>query len=467
MARNRKPEPGPPSHAEAPPQSEGDVNLSSRRTAWQRKHLGEATQKLLAEDARHFLHQSLSTPCLNVLAKAEGSWIEDIEGRRFLDFHGNNVHHLGFGHPRVIEAVTRQMATLPFCTRRYTCEPAIALAGKLAALAPGDLSRVLFAPGGTSAMGIAMKLARAATGRYKTISLWDSFHGASLDAASIGGERLFRDRMGPLLPGTLHAPPPEPQGCPFHCGAQCSLQCAGMVEYLMEKEGEIGAVVVETVRSTSAIPPAGYLQRLRDACDRHGALLIFDEIPHGLGRTGRLFTFEHFGVQPDIVVLGKALGGGLFPLAAVIARESLNIAGDLALGHYTHEKNPAACAAALAVLETIEAPGFLERVRSLGAQAAETLRALAARHPLIADVRALGLLLCVVLRDPATGAPAHDAAERIMYRCLELGLSFKVSMGNVLTLTPPLTITDEEMRFALNALTVAIGEESRAESGDA
>ncbi len=445
--------------SDAPPQSEGDVNLSSRRNAWQHKHLSAATREMLAEDARYFLHQSLSTPCLNVLAKAEGSWIEDTEGRRFLDFHGNNVHHLGFGHPRVMEAVTRQMATMPFCTRRYTCEPAIALARKLSTLAPGDLSKVLLAPGGTSAMGIAMKLARAATGRYKTISLWDSFHGASLDAVSIGGERLFRDRMGPLLPGALHAPPPEPQGCPFQCGTECSLRCAEMVDYLMEKEGEIGAVIVETVRSTSAIPPAGYLRHLREACDRHGALLIFDEIPHGLGRTGRMFTFENFGVQPDIVVVGKALGGGLFPLAAVIARESLDVAEELALGHYTHEKNPVACAAALAVLETIGEPGFLERVRLVGEQTASELRALAVRFPLIADVRALGLLVCVVLQDSA-GAPAREAAERIMYRCLELGLSFKVSMGNVLTLTPPLTISDEEMRFALNAIATAVREEA-------
>ncbi|MCU0229719.1 MAG: aspartate aminotransferase family protein [Bryobacterales bacterium] len=351
------------------------------------------------------------------------------------------------------------MSTLPFCTRRYTCEAAIALARRLTELAPGNLNRVLLAPGGTSAMGIAMKLARAATGRYKTISLWDAFHGASLDAASIGGERLFRDRMGPLLPGALHAPPPEPQGCPFHCGSQCNLQCAEMVNYLMEKEGEVGAVIVETVRSTSAIPPAGYPRQLREACDRHGALLIFDEIPHGLGRTGRMFTFEHFGVQPDIVVVGKALGGGVFPLAAVIADERLNVAEELALGHYTHEKNPVACTAALAVLELIAAPGFLQRVRDLGAQTAETLRAMAARYPLVAEVRALGLLLCVVLRHPESGAPARDAAERVMYRCLELGLSFKVSMGNVLTLTPPLTISDEEMRFALNALDVALREE--------
>ena len=124
--------------------SEGDVNLSPRRRAWTAGHIGPETQALLADDAEHFLHQSLSTPCLNVLAKAEGAWIEDIEGRRYLDFHGNNVHQVGFAHPRVIAAIKRQLDELSFCTRRYTCEPAIELAKRLGELAPGDLNRVLF-----------------------------------------------------------------------------------------------------------------------------------------------------------------------------------------------------------------------------------------------------------------------------------------------------------------------------------
>src|SRR5439155_25042362 len=168
---------GPPTDS-LPAQSlriESDVNLSAPRQRWLENQFNPRTRELLAEDANSFLHQAMSTPCLNALRSARGSWIEDVEGRRYLDFHGNNVHQIGFGHPRVLEAIKQQLDTLPFCTRRYTNEPAIRLAQSLARLAPGDLNRVLFAPGGTAAIGIALKLARIATGRFKTISMWDSF----------------------------------------------------------------------------------------------------------------------------------------------------------------------------------------------------------------------------------------------------------------------------------------------------
>jgi len=212
---------------------EGDVNLSPYRQAWSESHLGTETQRLLEEDAHWFIHQAMSTPCLNVLRAANGAWIEDVEGRRYLDFHGNNVHQVGFGHPRVIAAIKAQLDTLPFCTRRYTNEPAIRLAEKLAGHAPDDLRRVLFAPGGASAIGMALKLARAATGRFKTISMWDSFHGASLDAISIGGECSFRENAGPLLPGCEHVPPPDPSHCPFRCGGTCNLACADYINYVL------------------------------------------------------------------------------------------------------------------------------------------------------------------------------------------------------------------------------------------
>ena len=181
-------------HAEVP-QSEGDVNLSSARDAWQREHLNDATRAMLEEDARYFLHQSLSTPCLNVLEQCEGSVLVDKQGRRYLDFHGNNVHHVGFGHPKVKAAIVEAMENLPFCTRRYTNRYAIALARKLAQLAPGNLNKCLFAPGGAEAISMAVKLARMATGRFKTISMWDSFHGATLDTISLGGEFLFRNGL--------------------------------------------------------------------------------------------------------------------------------------------------------------------------------------------------------------------------------------------------------------------------------
>ncbi|MEC9349301.1 MAG: aspartate aminotransferase family protein, partial [Planctomycetota bacterium] len=309
-----------------PDPSEGDINLSARRSEWVEKNLDEETRKLLAEDSRLFLHQSLSTPCLDVLAHCEGAHIENLQGRRLLDFHGNNVHQVGFSHPKVIEAVKAQLDELSFCTRRYTNLPAIELAATLCDLAPGDLGRVLFCPGGAGAMGMALKLARCATGRFKTISMWDSFHGASLDTISIGGEAFFREGMGPLLPGAEHVPPPDSYRCVWDCAGECNLKCADYIDYVLEKEGDVAAVIAETVRSTPFIPPPDYWQRVRAACDRHGALLILDEIPHCLGRTGRMFTCEHYGVVPDMVVIGKGLGGGIFPFAALIAREELNLA---------------------------------------------------------------------------------------------------------------------------------------------
>ncbi len=440
--------------------SEGDLNISSRRAAWQRDHLDEKTRHWLEQDGEVFLHQSLSTPCLNVLARCDGIYIEDLQGNRYMDFHGNNVHQVGFGNRRVIEAIQEQLKTLSFCTRRYTNVPAIKLAKKLAALAPGDLNKVLFAPGGTSAIGMALKLARAATGRFKTISMWESFHGASLDAISVGGEAIFRAGIGPLLPGTEHVPPPDPYRCVWGCGGECNLRCAEYVEYVMEKEGDVGAVIAETVRSTPVIPSPEYWQRIRAACDRHGALLILDEI-QGLGRTGKMFTCEHFNIVPDMVVLGKGLGGGIFPIAALIARKNLDVAPHLALGHYTHEKNPVACAAALAAIEYIEQEGLLENARKLGEHALRRMQAMKARHEIVGDVRGLGLLLGMELvKDRKTKEPAQDVAERVMYRALTKGLSFKVTMGNILTLTPALTITRKEIDKAIDILGDCIAEEA-------
>ena len=431
--------------------SEGDVNLSPRRKRWEAEHLGATTRALLAEDARHFLRQSLSTPCFNALKSARGIWLEDVEGRRIMDFHGNSVHQVGHGHPRVVAATKQALDVLPFSPRRFTNAYAVDLAAKLAALAPGDLNKVLFAPGGTEAIGMALKLARIATGRHKTISMWDSFHGASLDAISIGGEALFRRGAGPLLPGAEHVPPCDPRGCRFGCGGTCNARCADYVEYVLDKEQDVAAVIVETVRSTDVqVPPHAYYEKLRAACDRHGALLILDEIPVCLGRTGTMFAFERYGIVPDMVVLGKGLGGGVFPMAALVAREGLDVAADRALGHYTHEKSSVGCAAALATIEAIESEGLLERANRLGARAMEGLRAMQARLPAIVEVRGIGLLLAVELKEP-------DRAEDVMYRCLANGLSFKIGQGNVIVLAPPLVIEERDLDNALRILAEAIG----------
>ena len=442
--------------------SEGDVNLGERRALWQRANIDPATQALLAEDARWFLHQSMSTPCLNALRGAEGSWLIDVAGRRILDFHGNSLHQVGYGHPRVVAAIQQTLATLPFSPRRYTNEPAIELARRLCQAAPMPNAKLLFAPGGTSAIGMALKLARLVTGRHKTISMWDSFHGASLDAISLGGEAVFRRGIGPLMAGAEHVPPHDPGHCVFGCGGTCALRCADYIDYCLSKEGDVAAVVVETIRCTDVqMPPPDYFHRLRAACDRHGALLILDEIPIALGRTGYLYAVERYGIEPDMVVLGKGLGGGSLPLAALVARGEFDVGQDISLGHYTHEKNPITCAAGLATLEVIAEEGLLERSRRLGEQVVARLEAAQAMLPAIAQVRGAGLLIGVELR--AVGErDATDLAEAVLYCCLSAGLSFKVGQGNVLVLAPPLNIAESDLDWALNTLIDAIAAESDA-----
>ena len=441
--------------------SEGDINISPHREKWQKENIDADSRALLDEDDRYFLKQSLSTPCLNTMRTCEGIYIEDMQGRRYMDFHGNNVHQVGFANPDVLDAIKKQLDDLPFCTRRYTNRVAVDLARKLSEIAPGDLNRSLFCPGGAEAVGIALKLARVATGRHKTISMWDSFHGATLDTISIGGEAIFRQNMGPLLPGTEHAPPPDEYRCVFGCASRggCDLVCADYVEYILEKEGDIAAVISEPIRSTPYIPRPEYWQKIRQACDRHGALLIFDEIPHSLGRTGQLFTFENFGIIPDIVVIGKGLGGGVFPMAAVIAGEKLDVAAERAMGHYTHEKSPVGSAAALATINYIEKHNLVAHARDLGLHSLERLKRMQATHSLIGDVRGLGLFLGIELvKDHRTRERASEDAEKVMYAALSRGVSFKLTMGNIITLTPPLTITREEMDRALDIIEGCIAE---------
>ena len=442
--------------------TEGDVNVSPRRRRWT-ESLGPETREWLDRDAAVFLHQSLSTPCLDVLEGVHGGTLADMDGRALLDFHGNSLHQVGYGHPAVVSAVQEMLSHLPFSPRRFTNRPAVELAEALVAIAPGELSRVLFAPGGTTAVGMALKIARLATGRFKTISMWDSFHGASLDAISVGGEALFRRGIGPLLTGTEHVPPADAYRCLWddegNCD-RCGLKCARYVEYVLEREGDVAAVIAEPMRCTRINPPpAGYWNAIRRACDRHGALLIFDETAICLGRTGRWFACEHEDVVPDLLILGKGLGGGVFPLAAVLAREELNVGGHIALGHYTHEKNPVACAAGLATIRTIRDEGLVARSARLGEWSVNRLGEMMSSHQQIGDVRGRGLAFgAELVADRKTRAPDPDLADAVLYGCLRRGLSFKTSGGNFLTLTPPLTIAEDELARALDILEAALRE---------
>ncbi|AYO16380.1 aspartate aminotransferase family protein [Vibrio owensii] len=438
--------------------SEGDVNTTPARQAWNASMDDERTQALLKRDSEVFLHQAMSTPCLDTLEAAEGIYIQDATGKKYMDFHGNNVHQLGYAHPHVIKRVQEQIAKLPFSPRRFTNETAIECAEKLTQICGGELNRVLFAPGGTSAVGMALKLARHITGNYKVVSLWDSFHGASLDAISVGGEACFRQGMGPLMAGVERIPPAVSYRGAFPVADGSDVHYADYLEYVIEKEGGVGAFIAEAVRNTDVqVPSKAYWKRIREICDKHNVMLIIDDIPNGMGRSGEWFTYQAYDIEPDMLCIGKGLGGGLVPIAAMVTKDKYNTAEQISMGHYTHEKSPIGCAAALATMEAIEQDGLLDKAKADSQFMREKLLEMKAKHPVIGDVRGIGMLWGIELvTDHESKARAYDEAEAVLYQCLNNGVSFKVSQGNVIQLSPPLIITREQLTEALAIFEEAI-----------
>ncbi|WP_229622638.1 aspartate aminotransferase family protein [Vibrio parahaemolyticus] len=438
--------------------SEGDVNTTPARQAWNASMDDERTQVLLKRDSEVFLHQAMSTPCLDTLEAAEGIYIQDATGKKYMDFHGNNVHQLGYGHPHVIKRVQEQIAKLPFSPRRFTNETAIECAEKLTQICGGELNRVLFAPGGTSAVGMALKLARHITGNYKVVSLWDSFHGASLDAISVGGEACFRQGMGPLMAGVERIPPAVSYRGAFPVADGSDVHYADYLEYVIEKEGGVGAFIAEAVRNTDVqVPSKAYWKRIREICDKHNVMLIIDDIPNGMGRSGEWFTYQAYDIEPDMLCIGKGLGGGLVPIAAMVTKDKYNTAEQISMGHYTHEKSPIGCAAALATMEAIEQDGLLDKVKADSQFMREKLLEMNAKYPVIGDVRGIGMLWGIELvTDHESKARAYDEAEAVLYQSLNNGVSFKVSQGNVIQLSPPLIITREQLTEALAIFEEAI-----------
>ncbi|MFH4572136.1 aspartate aminotransferase family protein [Vibrio diabolicus] len=438
--------------------SEGDVNTTPARQAWNASMDDERTQALLKRDSEVFLHQAMSTPCLDTLEAAEGIYIQDATGKKYMDFHGNNVHQLGYGHPHVIKRVQEQIAKLPFSPRRFTNETAIECAEKLTQICGGELNRVLFAPGGTSAVGMALKLARHITGNYKVVSLWDSFHGASLDAISVGGEACFRQGMGPLMAGVERIPPAVSYRGAFPVADGSDVHYADYLEYVIEKEGGVGAFIAEAVRNTDVqVPSKAYWKRIREICDKHNVMLIIDDIPNGMGRSGEWFTYQAYNIEPDMLCIGKGLGGGLVPIAAMVTKDKYNTAEQISMGHYTHEKSPIGCAAALATMEAIEQDGLLDKAKTDSQFMREKLLEMKAKYPVIGDVRGIGMLWGIELvTDHESKARAYDEAEAVLYQCLNNGVSFKVSQGNVIQLSPPLIITREQLTEALAIFEEAI-----------
>ena len=324
------------------------------------------------------------------VTEASGSYFTDDTGARWLDLAGQLAYmNIGHRHPKVVEAIQRQAATLPVIGPGFANPPATRLAEMLAEVTPGDLEHVFFTNGGAEANEYAIRMARLATGRLKIVTRYQSYHGSTLGAISATGEnrRVYAE---PGATGFVKTLDPYRYRCPL-CGDRdaCTLACADAVEATIVGEGPetVAAVLVEPITGLSGlvVPPDGYLRRLREICDRHGVLLIFDEVITGFCRTGRMFASEHWGVVPDIMTVAKGITSGYVPLGAAITngRVARHFQDHYLGAGLTYAAHPLACAAGCAVLEVYLEEGLAERAERFGARLLGRLRELAAAHPTV------------------------------------------------------------------------------------
>jgi acetylornithine/N-succinyldiaminopimelate aminotransferase len=396
----------------------------------------------LGEIFRRNLAQTSDAPMGLEIARAEGSWLIASDGRRYLDFiAGIGVSALGHGHPEVLDAIERQARRHlhVMVYGEYVIESQVLLARRLAELLPPALSRVYFTNSGAEAIECALKAARKFTGRAGFVAFDGAYHGDTMGALAIAGNAAMREPFGALPGPVRHLPYDD-------------------VRAVEKIDSTIAAVVVEPIQAEGGvrIPEIGFIRALRERCDRTGTLLIFDEVLTGIGRTGAMFALQHFGVVPDIVVMAKAIGGGL-PLGAVGSRDEVlgTLAHNPPLGHITtFGGNPLSCVAGLAALNVIVRERLCERAATTGREIVRRLNAM--RAPEIAAVRGLGMLI---------GIEFHDAAiaRRFVAATIARGVivNWTLNADNVVRLAPPLTVKPEEVDFALNAMTKALDESRR------
>jgi 4-aminobutyrate aminotransferase len=413
------------------------------------------TRDLLARDAQVFYHQTLSSPVFNTVVKAEGAYLYDGAGNKYLDLHGNGVHTVGYNNPDLIQAIKDQIdAGLTFAPRRFTNLPAVELAEKLASLAPDTLNRVLFCPGGSEAIEMATMLAKHYTGKWKTLSYYGTFHGAGFQAVSIGADPHFRAGLGPMMPGAIHLELPDYYRNPWGWTDQQQIddEYIRQLKVQLEFNSEIAALITEPIFYNSTVPTRYYWEQVKQLCTEHGILLIFDEIYTAFGRTGKMFAAEHF-VTPDIIVVGKGFGGGIVPFAGIIGREDLNILEHKSIGHYTHEKSPFCAAVAKAMIDYVENNQLVAYAASMGAHFRAGLEALQAEFERVGNVSGLGMNLSLdLVLDRKTKVRAFDQAQALMNFCMNRGISFKLIQGNILNLKPALVVTKSEIDFVLETL---------------
>ena len=414
-------------------------------------------EEIVALSKRHTLYewtaQSAADPI--PVAGAKGSYFWTPEGTRYLDFNSQLMcTNMGHAEPRMVRAIQEQAETLAYVNPFMATEPRARLGAKLAEITPGDIDVFFFTNGGAEANENAIKLARMATGRHKILARYRSYHGATAGAITLTGDPR-RWASEPGMPGVVHVPDFHKWGRRDPEPVDRALQD---LEDVIRYEGgqTIAAFIVESVVGTNGllIPPDGYMQGVREICDRHGILLICDEVMAGFGRTGRWFAIDHWGVVPDIITMAKGLTGGYVQLGAVGMRRSIadHFRDKVFFGGLTYNSHPLACATALAAIQIYEDDNLIERADRMGRLMRELHLELEAKHPSVGATRSIGLFGLVELvrsRDPFTPlAPYGGSSDEMAAfgRALRQGGLYTFVRWNTFFTNPPLTISEDELR---------------------
>jgi 4-aminobutyrate aminotransferase len=429
-------------------------------------------ERLIGDAHRYMILNIVDEVDPVVVQEARGDIIRDVDGREYIDaFSGISVMNIGHGREEVISYAFEQARRFVHVSSYYYYVPVvIQLAKMLASIMPSRrLSKVFLSNSGAEANECALKLARKYTKKYEVIALAPSFHGRTLGTMSITGHGSRKKGFGPLLPGVIFVPAPYCYRSPFGGDEEeCGKIYAEMAKSIVREAstGQVSALIVEPVLGEAGIIPLprNYLKILwEELIDPLGGLLIVDEVQTGFGRTGKMFGIEHYGVEPDIVTLAKAIAGG-FPLGACVTSEEIASSFEPGDHFSTFGGNPVSAAAAIKTIEIIERERLHEQASRKGGYAMKRLREIQEKHPLIGDVRGMGLMIGVELVKDPEKTPAQKEAKIVKHVARELGVLVGRGgiYGNVIRIQPPLIISQEHLERVIDALERAI---ERAEKG--
>ena len=435
------------------------TNEQADREHWVYGRAGPDDRSILTREAKVTTRQRNCRPGLLAIRRGEGVMVEDWSGRRYMDLHGNNCHHIGYRHPRLISGLVDQMSALTCNVRGFTNEAFVTFAERLAGLWPGHDGRVFMVPGGAAAVELALAVARVHTGRQKLMSFDDSYHGRSFGAVSLSGAPAHRSpRLGALLPGATYVTSFRPtRPSQDDAAAQSSLRA---IRDGLETR-DVACILAEPMMMDARRPPDWYWPAVRQLCDESGTLLVLDEVPTGLGKMGAMFSSELFAVRPDISVVGKAMGGAALPVAAIIADGALDTAPELNLGYFTHEKNPLMARAAYETLGIILDDRLVENAIACGGYALQRLEGVQARYDrlLPQPVRGQGMMLSLDVGQGNEDQRNETLAATIFYGCMERGLILNYpAYGRTLTLSFPLIAGPTEVDQAIEILDHTLSE---------